>query len=111
MATVGTLSKTCPYVGGSPGRDLELLPHESTLRSGGSHQWQHQNPFSKGPWLQESRLSTAQGPTHGGHQDRICRFSESRLKCGSLLILVQSRFPEERVWAQKSANYWAPFRK
>jgi transposase len=32
----------------------------------------------------------AQGPTYGGHQDRIYRSSESGLKCGSLRILVQS---------------------
>ena len=62
------------------------------FRSGGSHQRQHQNSASKGPRLQESRLSVAQGTTHGGHQDRIHRSSESSLKCGSLRILVQNRF-------------------
>src|SRR6266404_9327770 len=92
MATVGTLSKTCSHASGSPRRHPQLLPHQGTFRSGGSHQRQHQNPSQQGPWLQESRLSTAQGPTHGGHQDRIHRSSESRLKCGSLRILVQSRF-------------------
>src|ERR1700741_1043418 len=91
MATVGTFRKPCVYAAGSLGRNPKLLPHQGALRSGGSHQWQHQNPSSKGTWLQESRLSTAQGPTHGLHQDRIHRSSESRLKCGSLLILVQSR--------------------
>jgi hypothetical protein len=35
-------------------------------------------------------LSIAQGSTHGGHQDRIHRSSESSLKCGSLRILVQN---------------------
>src|SRR5262249_55013463 len=64
---------------------------QSTLRGGGSRQRQHQNPSSKGSWLQESRLSVAQGPTHGSYQDRIHRSSESSLKCASLLILVQSR--------------------
>ncbi len=63
----------------------------SALRSGGSHQRQHQNPSSKGSWLQKPLLPVAQGPTHGGHQDRIHRSSESSLKCGSLRILVQSR--------------------
>ena len=48
-------------------------------------------PFLEGAVATESRLSVAQGPTHGGHQDRIHRSSESRLKCGSLRILVQSR--------------------
>src|SRR5438445_8570181 len=48
------------------------------------------NPSSKGPWLQESRLSAAQGSTHGGHQDRIHRSSESSLKCGRLRIFVQN---------------------
>src|SRR5215831_16272938 len=32
-------------------------------RRGGSRQRQHQNSSSKGSWLQESRLSVAQGPT------------------------------------------------
>src|ERR1700694_1259507 len=91
MATIATLSKTRSHAAGSPRRHPQLLPHQSTLRNGGSHQRQHQNPSEKGPRLQESGLSAAQGPTHGGHQDRIHRPSESRLKCGSLQILVQSQ--------------------
>src|ERR1700687_5435791 len=90
MATAGTLSKTRPHVGRSPGRDPELLPHQSTLRCGGSHQRQHQNSSEKGPRLHKSRLSAPEGSAHGGHKDRIHRSSESRLKCGSLQILVQS---------------------
>jgi Transposase len=31
-------------VGGSPGGNPELLPHQSTFRGRGSHQRQHQNP-------------------------------------------------------------------
>ena len=50
------------------------------LRSGGSHQRQHQNPSPKGPRLQKSRLPAAQGPTHGGHQDRIYRSSRKQPK-------------------------------
>src|SRR5947207_11688032 len=85
-------SLLCPQrtIRSPPRWHSQLLPHESTFRSGGSHQRQHQNPLSKGPWLQESRLSAAQGSAHGGHQDRIHRSSESRLKCESLRILVQS---------------------
>src|SRR5580700_10313976 len=92
MATVGTFSKTRLHAAGSPRRHPQLLPHQGTLWSGGSHQRQHQNPSSKGSWLQESRLSAAQGSAHGGHQDRIHRSSESRLKCGPLRILVQNLF-------------------
>jgi transposase len=44
MATIATLSKTGPDVGGSPGWNPELLPHQSTFRGRGSHQRQHQNP-------------------------------------------------------------------
>ena len=73
--------KLVPNVGGSPGRDPELLPHQSTFRRGGSHQRQHQNSPEKGPRLQESRLSVAEGSAHGGHKDRIHRSSESSLKC------------------------------
>ena len=47
LATIATLPKTRPDVGGSPGRNPELLPHQSTFRGGGSHQRQQQNP-SKG---------------------------------------------------------------
>src|SRR6476646_8636485 len=94
MATVGTFSKTRLHAAGSPRRHPQLLPHQGTLWSGGSDQRQHQNPSSKGPWLQESRLSAAQGSTHGGHQDRIHRSPESSLKCGSLRIPVQSPFSE-----------------
>src|SRR6266478_7886825 len=90
MATLATLSKSRIHAAGSFRRNPELLPHQSTLRSGGSHQRQHQNPSSKGSWLQKPLLPVAQGPTHGGHQDRIHRSSESSLKCGSLRILVQS---------------------
>jgi len=32
MATIATLSKTGPDVGGSPGWKPELLPHQSTFR-------------------------------------------------------------------------------
>src|SRR4029077_15786928 len=91
MATIATLSKTGPDVGGSPGWHPELLPHQGTLRSCGSDQRQHQSPSSKGPWLQESRLSVSQSPAHGGRQNRIHGSSESSLKCGSLRILAQNR--------------------
>src|ERR1700694_4759234 len=90
MATAGTLSKTRPHVGRSPGRDPELLPHQSTVRCRGSHQQQHQNPSSKGPRLHKSRLSAPESSAYGGHKDRIHRSSESSLKCGSLRILVQN---------------------
>src|ERR1700730_15384765 len=92
MAAAGALSKTCPDAAGPPGRDPELLPHQSTFRYGGSHQRQHQNPSSKGPRLHQSRLSAPEGSAHGGHKVRIHRSSESSLKCGSLRILVQNRF-------------------
>src|ERR1700720_494666 len=92
LATIATLSKTGPDVGGSPGWNPELLPHQSTFRGRGSHQRQHQNPSRKGSWLQKSRLPTAQGAAHGGHKNRIYRSSESGLKCRPRRILVQSHF-------------------
>jgi hypothetical protein len=95
VATAGTLSKTCLCAAGSPGRDLELLPHQSALRSGGRHQRQHQDSSEKGPRLQESRLPAAQSSAHGRHQDRIHRSSEGILKGGSLRILAQSRFLDQ----------------
>ena len=36
------------HAAGSRRRHPQLLPHQSTLRRGGSHQRQHQNPSSKG---------------------------------------------------------------
>src|ERR1700674_1007 len=107
MATAGTLSKTRPHVGRSPGRDPELLPHQSTVRCRGSHQQQHQNPSSKGPRLHKSRLSAPESSAYGGHKDRIHRSSESSLKCGSLRILVQNPLLCEVVDSCETA----PFRK
>jgi transposase len=49
VATVGTLSKPRENAVGSPRRHSQLLPHESTLRSSGSHQRQHQTLFRRGP--------------------------------------------------------------
>jgi hypothetical protein len=45
MPTVGTFSKPRLRAAGSPARHLQLLPHQSTLWSGGGHQRQHQKPF------------------------------------------------------------------
>src|ERR1700680_3675346 len=104
MAPSGALSRTDPDVAGSPGWGPELLPDQSTFRCGGSHQRQHQDSTEKGPRLQKSRLSAAQGSTPGGDQDRIHRPSESSLKCGSLRILVQSQIyflrsnPRDLAW-------------
>ena len=49
----------------------------------------------------------AQGPTHGGQQDRIHRSSESWVKCASLRILVQNPFPlgSPQGFAAKEGNY------
>src|ERR1035438_8681636 len=44
-----------------------------------------------GPGLPRSELSAAEGTATGRHQDRIRRFSESRLKCALRQIVVQSR--------------------
>src|ERR1700674_135324 len=95
MATIGALSEPGADAAGSLGRDSQLLPYQSTLRCGGSHQQQHQNPSEKRPWLQESSLPAAQGPAHGGHKDRIHRLKEGSLKCGSRQILVQSQKKNE----------------
>ena len=44
------------------------------------------------PRLQEPPLPAAESAADGRHQDRIRRFQESRLKCGSRRIPAQSRY-------------------
>jgi hypothetical protein len=43
-------------------------------------------------FVANAAVCVAQRTAHGGHKNRIHRSSESSLKCGSLQILVQSRF-------------------
>jgi len=56
----------------------------------GSRQWKHQRPCYAVVGLPRSRLSAAEGPALGSHQDPIRRFPESRLECTFLQIVVQS---------------------
>ena len=55
------------------------------------HQREHQDSAPARPRVQEPALSAAEGPAHGGHQNRIRGFQESGLKCGPRRILAQSR--------------------
>jgi len=70
----------------------QLLPRQGPLRRGGGHERQHQKPSEKGAGLQESALPAPQGSAHGGHQDRIRRSQESRLKWPSRQIPAQNQF-------------------
>src|ERR1035438_10953 len=73
------------------GGNLELLPDQSPPGCSGSDQWKHQSPIASWSRLSRSRLLAAEGAALGRYQDRIRRFSESRLKCALRQILVQSR--------------------
>src|ERR1035438_4956193 len=73
------------------GGNLELLPDQSSPGCSGSDQWKHQSPIASWSRLSRSRLLAAEGAALGRYQDRIRRFSESRLKCALRQILVQSR--------------------
>jgi hypothetical protein len=74
----------------SPGGTVELLQDQSSPGGGGSSQWKHQSPITSWSRLSRSQLLAAEGAALGSHQDRIRRFSESRVVCALLQIVVQN---------------------
>src|ERR1700723_1853167 len=91
LAAAETDGETSRHVAGSSPGHLELLPDEGTDGCGGSRQRQHQKSASSRPWLSRHELPAAEGAALGHHKDRIYRFSESRVECALLQIVVQNR--------------------
>src|ERR1700722_11440782 len=91
LAAAETDGETSRHVAGSSPGHLELLPDEGTDGCGGSRQRQHQKSASSRPWLSRHELPAAEGAALGHHKDRIHRFSESRVECALLQIVVQNR--------------------
>src|SRR5580693_10812442 len=91
LAAAKTDGETSPNVAGSSRGYFELLPDEGTDGGGGSRQRQHQSSAPPWPRLSRHELSAAEGATLGRHKDRIRRFSESRVVCALLHIVVQNR--------------------
>src|ERR1700722_5981454 len=90
LAAAETDGETSRHVAGSSPGHLELLPDEGTDGGGGSRQRQHQKSASSRPWLSRHELPAAEGAALGHHKDRIHRFSESRVECALLQIVVQN---------------------
>src|ERR1700689_2853436 len=90
LAAAKTDGETSPNVAGSSRGYFELLPDEGTDGGGGSRQRQHQSSAPPWPRLSRHELSAAEGATLGRHKDRIRRFSESRVVCALLHIVVQN---------------------
>ena len=88
------------------GRNLELLPDQSSHGCGGSGQWKHQSPTASWSRLPRSRLPAAEGAALGRYQDRIRRLSESRVECALLQILVQSRKMRGKSFPDVLAAKW-----
>src|SRR5580658_8564534 len=91
LAAAKTDGETSPNVAGSSRGYFELLPDEGTDGGGGSRQRQHQSSAPPWPRLSRHELSAAEGATFGRHKDRIRRFSESRVVCALLHIVVQNQ--------------------
>src|SRR5436190_14791374 len=102
MAAAGAISKACRYAHRASRWNSELLPNEGADGRSGGGERQYQVTASPGPRIQEPEVPPAEGTTHGGDQNRICRCSESGLKCALYQILAQSRYfhgsPSEAVW-------------
>ena len=94
LAAAKTDGETSPNVAGSSRGYFELLPDEGTDGGGGSRQRQHQSSAPPWPRLSRHELSAAEGATLGRHKDRIRRFSESRVVCALLHIVVQNQILE-----------------
>src|SRR5689334_23219547 len=77
---------------GSFGRHPELLPDQGSSRGSGGGKRKPQGVAAPRPRLREPPLSSTEGSTDGGPQDRIPRSQESSVKCGSRRIPAQSRF-------------------
>src|SRR6266581_7030290 len=90
LAAAETHGETSPHVAGSSRGYFELLPDEGTDGCGGSRQRQHQSSAPTRPRLSRHELSAAEGAALGRHKDRIRRFSESRVECALLQIVVQN---------------------
>jgi len=70
----------------------QLLQDQNSYGGGRSSERserEHQSPAAKRTWVQGFELFALKGTALGSHEDRIRGFSESRLKCALLQILVQ----------------------
>src|ERR1700683_4432206 len=92
LAAAETHGEASRHVAGSSRGHLELLPDEGTDGCGRSRQRQHQSSAPSRPWLSRHELPAAEGAALGRHKDRIRGFSESRVECALLQIVVQNRF-------------------
>src|ERR1039457_4723795 len=90
LAATATLSEAGWDIAGSSPGNSELLPDEGTPGCRRSREREHQVPAAPRPRLSEPALSTVEGATHGGDQDRIRGLQKSSLKCGSRRILAES---------------------
>src|SRR5271157_5347381 len=62
------------------GWNLELLPDQGAAGSGGGGQRQYQSSAATRTRLPQPQLPAIESPTAGRHENRIRRFSESRVK-------------------------------
>ena len=68
------------YADSSSGWNLELLPDKGAVGSRGGGQRQYQSSATPRTRLSQPQLPAAESPTLGRHENRIHRFSESRVK-------------------------------
>src|ERR1035438_2816387 len=92
LAASGAVPEVSGDAAGPSRRHPELLPDEGATGGRGSREWEYQVTAAPRAGIQEPALHAAEGPAHGGDQDRIRGIQESGLKCGPRRIPAQSRF-------------------
>lgn len=73
------------------GGESQLLPNQNPDGHSRSGEWEHQTTATTRARLPALELLAAESATAGRYQDRIYCFSESRVECAILQILVQNR--------------------
>src|ERR1017187_6875566 len=90
LAASGAVPEVSGDAAGPSRRHPELLPDEGATGGRGSREWEYQVTAAPRAGIQEPALHAAEGPAHGGDQDRIRGIQESGLKCGPRRIPAQS---------------------
>src|ERR1035438_10554699 len=91
LAASGAVPEVSGDAAGPSRRHPELLPDEGATGGRGSREWEYQVTAAPRAGIQEPALHAAEGPAHGGDQDRIRGIQESGLKCGPRRIPAQSQ--------------------
>src|ERR1035438_659545 len=105
LAASGAVLEVSGDAAGPSRRHPELLPDEGATGGRGSREWEYQVTAAPRAGIQEPALHAAEGPAHGGDQDRIRGIQESGLKCGPRRIPAQSQISLQAI-RETGENSW-----